>query len=62
MVWLDIALLPAYAASLTSGAICPRPLESDPPHVELLLLSRSEPHSVELDGLLSLVREQVASM
>ncbi|WER46287.1 DNA-binding transcriptional regulator HcaR [Cupriavidus sp. WKF15] len=59
---LGYALLPEYAASLTSNAICARPLEGAPPHVELLMVSRAEPHSAELDGLLALVRQHVASM
>ncbi|CAG9178230.1 Hca operon transcriptional activator HcaR [Cupriavidus laharis] len=59
---LGFALLPEYAASLTSGAICARPLEGEAPTVELLMVSRAEPHSAELDGLLALVREHVASM
>ncbi|WP_242540106.1 hypothetical protein [Trinickia mobilis] len=52
----------AYAASLTSSAICARPLEGESPHVELLMVSRAEPHSAELDGLLVLVREHIASI
>lgn len=57
---LGYALLPAYAESLTNHAICVRPLEGEPPRVELLMVARAEPHAPELDGLLELVRENVA--
>ncbi|PXW16435.1 DNA-binding transcriptional regulator HcaR [Paraburkholderia caballeronis] len=57
---LGYALLPAYAASLTSSAICARPLEGEPPRVELLMVSRAPPHPAELAGLFELVREHVA--
>ena len=54
---LGYALLPAYVSSLTSSAICTRPLEGEPPRIDLLMVSRKEPHSVELEALFELVRE-----
>ena len=57
---LGYALLPAYVSSLTSSAICPRPLEGEPPTIDLLMVSRKEPHPAELEALFELVRENKA--
>ena len=57
---LGYALLPAYVSSLTSHAICTRPLEGEPPHVDLLMVWRASPPSAAVAGLLELVREYVA--
>jgi LysR family hca operon transcriptional activator len=57
---LGYALLPAYVSSLTSRAICTRPLEGEPPSIDLLMVSRKEPHSAELEALFELVRENEA--
>ncbi|MBV8628283.1 MAG: DNA-binding transcriptional regulator HcaR [Paraburkholderia sp.] len=54
---LGYALLPAYVSSLTSSAICTRPLEGEPPTIDLLMVSRKEPHAAELEALIELVRE-----
>ncbi|MEM5326603.1 DNA-binding transcriptional regulator HcaR [Paraburkholderia sp. JHI2823] len=54
---LGYALLPAYVSSLTSSAICTRPLEGEPPTIDLLMVSRKEPHAAELEALFELVRE-----
>ena len=54
---LGYALLPAYVSSLTSRAICTRPLEGEPPTIDLLMVSRKEPHAAELEALIELVRE-----
>lgn len=54
---LGYALLPAYVSSLTSSAICTRPLEGEPPTIDLLMVSRKERHSAELEALFELVRE-----
>lgn len=59
-IGLGYALLPAYVSSLTSAAICTRPLEGEPPRIELLMVSRAGPHPPEVAGLLELVREHVA--
>jgi LysR family transcriptional regulator, hca operon transcriptional activator len=58
---LGYALLPAYVASLTSSAICTRPLEGEPPSIDLLMVSRDEVHAAELQGLLDIVRENVGA-
>ncbi|WP_233872675.1 DNA-binding transcriptional regulator HcaR [Paraburkholderia adhaesiva] len=58
---LGYALLPAYVGSLTSNAICTRELESEPPTIDLLMVSRNEPHGAELQGLLDIVRENAAA-
>ncbi|TDG07266.1 DNA-binding transcriptional regulator HcaR [Paraburkholderia guartelaensis] len=57
---LGYALLPAYVSSLTSSAICTRPLEGEPPTIDLLMVSRKEPHAAELEALFELVRENEA--
>ncbi|WP_081771981.1 LysR substrate-binding domain-containing protein [Paraburkholderia nodosa] len=57
---LGYALLPAYVSSLTSRAICTRPLEGEPPTIDLLMVSRKEPHAAELEALFELVRENEA--
>ncbi|MEM5399362.1 MULTISPECIES: DNA-binding transcriptional regulator HcaR [Paraburkholderia] len=57
---LGYALLPAYVSSLTSSAICTRPLEGEPPTIDLLMVSRKEPHAAELEALFELVRENQA--
>jgi len=57
---LGYALLPEYAASLTNSSICARPLAGEAPHVDLLMVSRDEPHPAELAGLLAIVREHFA--
>lgn len=56
---MGFALLPAYAASLTSATIRTRPLDGEAPQVDLLMVSRDEPHCAELAELLTLVREHV---
>ncbi|RQH00603.1 DNA-binding transcriptional regulator HcaR [Paraburkholderia dinghuensis] len=58
---LGYALLPAYVGSLTSSAICTRELESEPPTIDLLMVTRNEPHGAELQGLLDIVRENAAA-
>jgi LysR family transcriptional regulator, hca operon transcriptional activator len=58
---LGYALLPAYVASLASGAICTRELEGDPPTIDLLMVSRDEHHAGELQGMLDIVRENAAA-
>lgn len=58
---LGYALLPAYVASLTSHAICTRELEGSPPTIDLLMVSRNEPHTSELQALFDLVRENAAA-
>lgn len=57
---LGYALLPAYVSSLTSSAICTRPLEGEPPTIDLLMVARNEPHTAELEALFDLVRENEA--
>ncbi|PVX71110.1 DNA-binding transcriptional regulator HcaR [Paraburkholderia unamae] len=57
---LGYALLPAYVSSLTSSAICTRPLEGEPPTIDLLMVARNEPHTAELEALFELVRENEA--
>lgn len=54
---LGYALLPAYVASLTSSAICTRPLTGEPPRIDLLMVSRKEPLPAALEALCELVRE-----
>lgn len=56
---LGYALLPAYVASLASSAICTRPIEGEPPGIDLLMVSRDEPHTAELQGLLDIVRQNM---
>jgi LysR family transcriptional regulator, hca operon transcriptional activator len=58
---LGYAILPAYVSSLTSSAICTRPLEGAQPRIDLLMVSHPGPHSPELQGLLELVRENVGA-
>ncbi|QBR00206.1 DNA-binding transcriptional regulator HcaR [Paraburkholderia pallida] len=56
---LGYALLPAYVESLTSAAICTRPLAGEPPRIDLLMVTRKEPHGAELEALFELVRANV---
>ncbi|POR50174.1 LysR family hca operon transcriptional activator [Paraburkholderia eburnea] len=53
---LGYALLPAYVSSLAGEAICCRPLDCEPPSIDLLMVYRADNRSASLENLLELVR------
>lgn len=53
---LGVALLPAYVEALAGESLCCRPLASPAPDIDLLMVTRAEAHSPELDALIALLR------
>ncbi|RQR35425.1 DNA-binding transcriptional regulator HcaR [Burkholderia sp. Bp9143] len=53
---LGVALLPAYVEALAGESLCCRPLANPAPDIDLLMVTRAEPHSRELDALVDLMR------
>ncbi|RQS65979.1 DNA-binding transcriptional regulator HcaR [Burkholderia sp. Bp8963] len=53
---LGIALLPAYVDALAGESMCCRPLAPPAPDIDLLMVTRAEAHSPELDALIDLMR------
>lgn len=51
---LGYAMLPAYVAALTNDSICCRPLDGEPPYIDLLMVCRAGPRSPELSALIQL--------
>jgi LysR family hca operon transcriptional activator len=58
---LGYALLPAYVSALAGESIRCRPLERDPPNIDLLMACRADNHSPALGKLLELMREVAVS-
>ena len=58
---LGFALLPAYVSALTGESIRCRPLDRDPPSIDLLMVCRADNHSPALGKLLELMRGVVIS-
>lgn len=53
---LGVALLPAYVDALAGDSVCCRPLAGNAPEIDLLMVTRIEPHPPELDALIDLMR------
>ncbi|MCC8397363.1 LysR family transcriptional regulator [Paraburkholderia sp. MMS20-SJTR3] len=53
---LGYALLPAYVSALAGESICCRPLDREPPYLDLLMVRRANNRSAALSRLLELVR------
>ena len=58
---LGFALLPAYVSALTGESIRCRPLDCEPPSIDLLMACRADNHSPALGKLLELMRGVVIS-
>lgn len=58
---LGYALLPEYVSALAGESIRCRPLERDPPSIDLLMACRADNHSPALGKLLELMRGVVIS-
>ena len=52
---LGYALLPAYVSALACESICCRPLDCEPPYIDLLMVRRANNRSAALSRLLELV-------
>lgn len=53
---LGVALLPAYVETLAGESMRCRPLTGVAPEIDLLMVTRTEPHAPELDALIDLMR------
>ncbi|WP_236872885.1 DNA-binding transcriptional regulator HcaR [Burkholderia sp. LA-2-3-30-S1-D2] len=58
---LGVALLPAYVAALVGESMCCRALAGPAPRIDLLMVTRAEPHSRELGALVDLMRRATFS-